>query len=125
MRQERDVLVDMPAGPYNDPRRALIHGDMKLTVSNGAHFELYDLAADPDEANDLADDPRAKELEAYYALVKAQLHEIEQLQTRLANECPTEEPLRLGSPPKPDPSDLPDVPPAPRAPRAPKQPAPR
>ena len=76
----RDVLVDMPGGPYNDARRALIHGDLKLTISNGARFELYDLAADPGEQKNLWDfaDARGKrdEIEARYAATKARMREI-------------------------------------------------
>lgn len=72
----RDVLIDMPGGPYNDARRALIHGDMKLTISGGVRFELYDLAADPDEKKNLWGTPVAKEMEARYAVTKARLREI-------------------------------------------------
>lgn len=76
----RDVLVDMPAGPYNDARRAYIHEDLKLTISNGVRFELYDLAADPEEKRSLWDDAGAAEqrkaMESRYAAVKARLREI-------------------------------------------------
>jgi arylsulfatase A-like enzyme len=48
----RDVFVDMPAGPHNGDRRALIHGDEKLVVADGVRFQLFDLATDPDEAKD-------------------------------------------------------------------------
>jgi choline-sulfatase len=75
--QARDVFIDMPAGPYNDARRALIHDDKKLIVSNDAHFELYDLAADPDERHDLWSEPAAQQaIRPYYDAVKARLHEI-------------------------------------------------
>lgn len=56
---ERDVLVDMPTGPYTQKRRALIFGEtpgMKLIASAGGHFQLFDLARDPEEARDLSDD---------------------------------------------------------------------
>ena len=74
----RDVLVDMPAGPYNDSRRSLFHGDLKLTISNGARYELYDLAKDPDERHNLWDEqPEAgKAIEPFYAAAKARLREI-------------------------------------------------
>lgn len=72
----RDVLVDMPAGPYNDARRSLIRGDLKLTVSNDVRFELYDLASDPEERRDLSSQPEGKEMKDYYAAVKARLREI-------------------------------------------------
>src|SRR5262249_5075621 len=49
----RDILIDMPAGPYNDARRSFIRGDKKLTISNGTRFELYDLTSDPEERKNL------------------------------------------------------------------------
>jgi arylsulfatase A-like enzyme len=74
---ERDVLVDMPAGPYNDARRALIHGDMKLIVSNNAAYELYDLSRDPEERQDLWPSREARrEMGERYAAVRARLREI-------------------------------------------------
>ncbi len=57
--QERDVFVDMPAGPYNGIRRAIITGPtpgMKLINSGGATYQLFDLEKDPKEARDLASD---------------------------------------------------------------------
>jgi arylsulfatase A-like enzyme len=74
----RDVLIDMPAGPYNDARRALIHGDDKLVVSGDSRFALYDLAADPDEAKNLAKDDakRFTAMKDRYAALKARLREI-------------------------------------------------
>ncbi len=60
--EERDVLIDMPIGPHTGMRRALISGEtpgMKLIHLGGDQFELFDLAADPGERNDLALD-RAK-----------------------------------------------------------------
>ncbi|AKT36072.1 sulfatase-like hydrolase/transferase [Chondromyces crocatus] len=78
--QTRDVIVDMPGGPYNDARRSFIHGDLKLTISNGVRFELYDLASDPGEKKNLWDAPDARALrekiEARYAAAKARLREI-------------------------------------------------
>ena len=72
---ERDILIDMPGGPYNESRRALIHGDLKLIISRGAHKELFDLAADPGEQRNLWH-TRRKEIEAPYALFKSKLREI-------------------------------------------------
>ncbi len=74
----RDVLIDMPAGPYNDARRALIHEDLKLTVSNESRFDLYDLAADPGEERNIAktDKERLGQMKERYAAMKAWLHEI-------------------------------------------------
>ncbi|RYZ63431.1 MAG: sulfatase, partial [Proteobacteria bacterium] len=58
--EERDVYVDMPVGPYNELRRALLHGPtpgQKLIHFGGKQYRLFDLAGDPDEAHDLAKDP--------------------------------------------------------------------
>jgi choline-sulfatase len=78
---QRDIYVDMPAGPFNDARRALIHGDMKLIVSGDRRFALYDLASDPNEERDLAEqgdakDGPAKEMKERYAAFKARLREV-------------------------------------------------
>ena len=57
--EERDVFVDMPAGPYNGIRRAVITGPtpgMKLINQGGAAYQLFDLANDPKEARDLSSD---------------------------------------------------------------------
>jgi choline-sulfatase len=76
--EPRDVLIDMPDGPFNDARRALIHGDLKLTISNGLRFELYDLGKDPEERTNLWEkgSPEAAEIEPFYALAKARLREV-------------------------------------------------
>jgi arylsulfatase A-like enzyme len=65
----RPIFVDMPAGPYNAERQALIEDDLKLTVSAGRPLGLYDLAADPGEKKDLLDDREkaAQALERYKA----------------------------------------------------------
>ncbi len=74
---QRDVFMDMPGGPYNDPRRALIHGDTKMIVSNDSRYELYDLAADQGEKKNLWDDAAMrKPMEQRYAAVRAALKEI-------------------------------------------------
>ena len=57
--EERDVFIDMPAGPYNGIRRALITGPtpgMKLINQGGAAYQLFDLEKDPKESKDLASD---------------------------------------------------------------------
>ncbi len=72
----RDVFIDMPAGPYNDARRALIHGDQKLIVSNNARFELYDLAADPGEKKNLMKSDAGPAMRALYDTWRAQLREV-------------------------------------------------
>ncbi len=53
--EQRPIFVDMPAGPYNAERQALIEGDLKLIFSGGRPLGLYDLGPDPDEKLDLAD----------------------------------------------------------------------
>lgn len=73
----RDVFVDMPAGPNNDERRALIHDDLKLYVSNGVRYQLFDLAADPGETNDVMDDKgRSGPMLALYQQWKGRLREV-------------------------------------------------
>ena len=53
--EPRDVVVDLPEDEYNERRRALVHENMKLVAfGRDAHFQLYDLAADPGENQDLA-----------------------------------------------------------------------
>jgi arylsulfatase A-like enzyme len=57
--KERDVYIDMPAGPFTAMRHAFIHGTtpgMKLIHLDSGQFELFDLATDPDEKDDLAGD---------------------------------------------------------------------
>jgi arylsulfatase A-like enzyme len=57
---ERDVYLDMPDGPYTRLRRGILHGPtpgMKLIHFGGKQYQLYDLAADPDEREDLSSDP--------------------------------------------------------------------
>jgi len=53
---KRPVFIDMVEGPHNAERRALIDGDLKIVTSGGRLLGLYDLAADPGEKSDLADD---------------------------------------------------------------------
>lgn len=73
--EPRDILIDMPGGPYNGARAAFIHGDLKLIVSRGAHKELFDLAADPEERKNIWGTDR-KRIEDRYAAFKASLKEI-------------------------------------------------
>jgi len=75
--EPRDVFIDMPAGPYNDAKRALIHGNLKVITAGGAHMEIYDLAKDAEERHDLGSDPdQVKQIQPYYDAVKARLREI-------------------------------------------------
>ncbi len=57
----RAVFIDMAAGPNNADRQALIQDDKKLVASGGRPLGLYDLGTDPDENNDLLDDPAQAE----------------------------------------------------------------
>ena len=58
--EERDVFIDMPDGPFNEMRRAVITGPspgLKL-IDFGGRYELFDLQHDPNEAKSLvAEDP--------------------------------------------------------------------
>ncbi len=73
----RDVLVDMPAGPNNDERRAFIRDDKKLTISGGVRYQLFDLAQDPGEKTDLSDDKALlKAARTDYDAFRARLREI-------------------------------------------------
>src|SRR5690606_9312576 len=71
----RPILIDMPGGPYNEPRRAFIHGDLKLIISREANKELFDLKDDPGETKNVYRQ-RSDEIEAHYALMKKRLREI-------------------------------------------------
>lgn len=52
--QARDVIVDLPEDEYNERRRALVHENLKIIAfGNDARFAVFDLAADPKEAEDL------------------------------------------------------------------------
>jgi choline-sulfatase len=58
--EEREVYFDMPDGPYTHMRRGIIHGTtpgMKLIHFGGNQYQLYDLADDPGEHDDLSGDP--------------------------------------------------------------------
>lgn len=76
--EERDVYIDMPAGPYNTLRRAILTGPtpgMKLIHSGGFNYQLFDLAADPDERKNLSNDneklqPMIKAMNAYRGRLK-------------------------------------------------------
>lgn len=55
--EERDIYLDMPAGPRVSEHRALIHGatpGIKIMHEGGPVYFLFDLAKDPAEAHDLA-----------------------------------------------------------------------
>jgi choline-sulfatase len=74
---ERDVFVDMPAGPNNDERRALYHGDLKLSISNGVRYQVFDLARDPGETEDLSlDKTLLFPMVERYKAFRGMLHEV-------------------------------------------------
>jgi arylsulfatase A-like enzyme len=51
---ERPVYIELPEGPYNSLRRALVFEGAKLLERGARRFMLYDLAADAAERTDLA-----------------------------------------------------------------------
>ncbi|MCB9590396.1 MAG: sulfatase [Polyangiaceae bacterium] len=54
---QRDIVIDMPYTDQSPRRRALIHGDLKLIVTETDRQPLlFDLAKDPGEQQDLAGD---------------------------------------------------------------------
>jgi arylsulfatase A-like enzyme len=76
--EERDVYLDMPDGPYTRMRRGIIHGEtpgLKLIHFGGRQYQLYDLAKDPGERDDLSGDaaklaPMIEALQAKRATLK-------------------------------------------------------
>ena len=74
---QREILADMPPGPFNEARRAYIRGDMKLTVAGGVRYQLFDLATDPGEKKDLAGDKELlAEQRKHYDQFRARLREV-------------------------------------------------
>lgn len=78
---DRDVFIDMPIGPFNGTRRALISGPgagMKLIHFGGAQYQLFDLTTDPQERTDLhRDKERLAPMQAAMQAFRARLKEIE------------------------------------------------
>jgi arylsulfatase A-like enzyme len=73
---ERDILIDMPAGPNNDERRALIHDGKKLYISNSVRYQLFDLDTDPSETQPLDDKDLMSDARARYKAFRANLREV-------------------------------------------------
>jgi hypothetical protein len=78
--EERDVLIDMPPGPYTGMRHALVHGSspgMKLVRLESGQYQLFDLASDPDEKEDLTSDKeKLAEMIGVFQAKRASLKEI-------------------------------------------------
>ena len=77
---EKDVYLDMPAGPYTQMRRVLIRGETpgkKLVHVGGRQYLLFDLKSDPGELKDLSRDKAELDpmVEAFNQK-RAGLHEI-------------------------------------------------
>ncbi len=66
----RPIFIDMPAGPFNAERQALIENDLKLIFSAGRPLGLYDLDSDPGEKHDLSE-AQAERLKAELERAKA------------------------------------------------------
>jgi len=76
--EDRDVYIDMPIGPYTGMRKALIHDDMKLIYFGAKSYQLYDLANDPGEKNDLAgDEAKLAPMVAAFETERARMKEID------------------------------------------------
>jgi arylsulfatase A-like enzyme len=73
---ERDVLVDMPAGPYNDERRAFLHAGKKLYIAGSVRFSLFDLEKDPGEKSASDDKALVADMKTRYQAMKSQLREV-------------------------------------------------
>jgi arylsulfatase A-like enzyme len=80
MHEERDVYIDMPAGPYNMARRAVIFGPTpgtKLIHFGGYNYQLFDLSEDPGEKHDLSSNKeKLKEAIARMNAIRGGLKEI-------------------------------------------------
>jgi arylsulfatase A-like enzyme len=79
--EERDVYVDMPQGPFNGVRRAVLFGaspGTKLIHSGGVNYQLFDLTSDPDEKKDLSSDKEKRDAAlARMNAIRGRLKEIE------------------------------------------------
>jgi arylsulfatase A-like enzyme len=73
---EREILVDMPAGPNNDERRAFLQGGKKLYVAGSVRYTLFDLEKDPGEKSAIDDKAQVSEARTAYQAYKARLREV-------------------------------------------------
>jgi choline-sulfatase len=51
---ERPVYIELPEGPYNSMRRAVIHNEWKVLERGVGRWMLFNLNSDPGEHNDVA-----------------------------------------------------------------------
>ncbi len=73
--EQSPIFTEMPPGPYNGHFRSYTEGDLKLIHRlHGNHFRLFDVAADPDESNDLMRSKKddAKRMQDAYNLFRAE-----------------------------------------------------
>jgi choline-sulfatase len=79
--EERDVLLDMPDGPYTRMRKGIVTGPtpgMKLIYYGARNVQLFDLATDPGELTDLAKDKvRLEPVWQAFERARGRLEEIE------------------------------------------------
>jgi arylsulfatase A-like enzyme len=73
---EREILVDMPAGPHNDDRRAFIRAGKKLVIAGSVRFTVFDLEQDPGEKDASDDKTVVAEMKAQYRVYKSRLREV-------------------------------------------------
>lgn len=73
---ERPIYIELPEGPYNSLRRALVFEGYKLMERGSGRFLLFNLATDPGERTDLAatDAPRLARMRAVMEEVRGSLH---------------------------------------------------
>ncbi|MBX3187474.1 MAG: sulfatase [Labilithrix sp.] len=75
----RDVVVDLPEDEYNERRRALVHGTTKIIAfGNDVRYSLFDLAADPQEKQDLwrSRPELAADMKARYKAASARIRDV-------------------------------------------------
>ena len=77
--EARDVIVDLPRTSNSDRRRALIHDHYKvIAFGDDSFYQVFDLAADPDESKSLQKTDRAK-FDEMVALYKRKRKEIKDI----------------------------------------------
>ena len=75
--EEREILVDMPPGPFNQARRAYVREPYKLIIAGGVRYQLYHLGDDPGEKRNLADNTELLEQQReHYDRFRAKLKEV-------------------------------------------------